>query len=68
MKNKRGVTLVTLVITIIVLFILAGVAINLAINSDGIVNNAKRSGQAWNEAQKKEQNDIEYAFNILNTN
>ena len=35
-KQIQGITLVTLVVTIIVLLILAGVAINLSIGEDGI--------------------------------
>lgn len=42
-KNKKGITLVALVVTIVVLLILAGVSLNLLIGSNVIVDskNAK---------------------------
>lgn len=39
-KNQRGITLVALVVTIVVLLILAGVTIALVMNNNGIVNRA----------------------------
>ena len=41
LKNKRGITLIALVITIIVLIILAGISINLLIGDNGIITRAK---------------------------
>ena len=41
LKNQRGITLVALVITIIILIILATVAISFAFGSEGIVSRAK---------------------------
>ena len=41
MKNTKGITLVTLVITIIILLILAGVAIN-TLTQTGLLENAKQ--------------------------
>ena len=40
MRNKKGITLIALVITIIVLLILAGVSISMISGDDGIVNKA----------------------------
>ena len=55
MKNNKGITLVALVVTIVVLLILAGVSINLVLGNNGIIAKAK-------EAQKKSaeasQNDL----------
>lgn len=42
MKNTKGITLVTLVITIIILLILAGVAIN-TLTQTGLLENAKQA-------------------------
>lgn len=39
-KNQRGITLVALVVTIVVLLILAGVTIALVMNNNGIINRA----------------------------
>ena len=43
LKNERGITLVALVITIIVLIILATVAISFAFGNNGLVNRAEEA-------------------------
>ena len=43
LKDKKGITLVTLVITIIILIILAGVSINILFGQEGIVEKAKEA-------------------------
>ena len=40
MKNKRGITLIALIITVIVLLILAGVSINAIVGDSGVIKNA----------------------------
>ena len=40
-ENNKGITLVALVVTIVVLLILAGVTINLVIGQNGLINRAK---------------------------
>ena len=42
-KNNRGVTLIALVVTIIVMLILAGIGINSVIGNKGIFSNAEKS-------------------------
>ena len=61
-KKKAGITLVSLVITIIVLLILAGVAINLAIDEEGLIGKAEEAVESWNSAVGEESNVIK---NIL---
>ena len=61
-KGKKGITLVSLVITIIVLLILAGVAINLAIDEEGLIGKAEEAVESWNRAVGEESNAIK---NIL---
>ena len=41
MKNNKGITIVALVVTIVVLLILAGVSINLVLGNNGIVKKAQ---------------------------
>ncbi len=53
MSNK-GITLVALVITIIVLLILAGVSISLVVGDNGIMTRAKTAGEKTNEADAVE--------------
>lgn len=52
--NNRGITLVALVITIIVLLILAGVSISLTIGENGILTKAKDSKERYEEAREYE--------------
>ena len=47
-KQKSGITLIALVITIIVLLILAGVAISMITGGDGIFSKAKQSAEIYN--------------------
>ena len=42
-NNVKGITLIALVITIIILIILAGVSINLIGGSDGIITKSQRA-------------------------
>jgi len=59
LKESRGITLIALVITIIVLLILAGVTINMVLGEDGIIAQAKAAQQAQNQAEKDEQDALE---------
>ncbi len=40
-KKEKGITLVALVVTIVVLLILAGVSISLVLDQNGIINKLK---------------------------
>ena len=42
-KSNRGITLISLAITIAVLIILAGVSVSAILGDDGIINKAKKS-------------------------
>ena len=59
-KNMKGITLIALVITIIVLLILAGVSIAMLTGQNGILTQAQNSKQATKKAEVKEraQTDI----------
>lgn len=54
MRNQKGITLVALVITIIVLLILAGVSISLVIGNNGVLTQASNSVVTNNVADVKE--------------
>ena len=54
MKNKKGITLVSLIITIIILLILASVSISLIINS-GIITKTKYAVDKYSEGEIEEQ-------------
>ena len=52
--KEKGVTLIALVITIIVLIILAGVAINALVGENGIITQAQRAKEDTDKSQKEE--------------
>ena len=52
--KDRGITLVSLVITIIVLLILAGVGLNALFGNSGIIKNAEKAKQETEIANEKE--------------
>ena len=64
-KSKKGITLVSLVITIIVLMILAGVAISLATGEDSIFSKANEAASKWNESAINEQETVNMLLNVL---
>lgn len=60
MKNK-GITIISLVITIIIILLLAGVAINLGLKENGLLSKAKFARDKYineQENEKKELNDL----------
>ncbi len=68
MKNKNGITLVALIITIIVMLILVGVTVSLVINSE-VIPTAKETASSYKTAKTSEEkmetvveeNGIKYA-------
>lgn len=59
MKKQKGITLVALVVTIIVLIILAGISINLLLGENGIITKAKEASRVHQYAQLKEELELE---------
>lgn len=55
MKKQKGITLIALVVTIVVLIILAGVAINLSIGENGIFKKAMYAREEYSNATQSEQ-------------
>lgn len=58
-REEKGITLVALVVTIIVLLILAGVTITLALGSNGVIGRAQQASNAWSDASKAENAALE---------
>ena len=54
-KQVKGITLISLVVTIIVLLILAGIAISLTIGNNGIFSRAQTAVNTWRNAESNEQ-------------
>ena len=57
-QNNRGITLIALVITIIVLLILAGISIAMLTGQNGILTQASNSKQATEESTEKEKRQL----------
>ena len=54
-KEMKGITLIALVITIVVLMILAGVSINTVLGDDGIIQKAKEAAETTRRASAEEE-------------
>lgn len=57
LKGQKGITLVALVITIIVLLILAGVTISLTLGEDGLFKISQDAAHNFANAADKERDD-----------
>lgn len=70
MKNRKGITLIALVITIIILLILSGVTLKLFLDKDNIISIAQQTTKDYinkEEQEKKDLNDL-YSSMIVATN
>ena len=61
MRNQKGITLVALVITIIVLLILAGVSISLVLGNNGVLTQASEAVITNEKATVKQDMDMAFA-------
>ena len=66
-QQVKGITLIALVVTIIVLLILAGVALNLTIGQNGIFTRAQDAANTWKNAEANEQLALEEGADIINS-
>ncbi len=64
MKNK-GITLVALVVTIIIMLILAGVTLNIALGDNGLIKQTKKAADLAKESMKNEEEDVGKLVNQL---
>ena len=65
MKKQRGITLVSLVVTIIILIILAGISINALAGQNGIVTKAQQAKENITLAQEEEQRNLNELYSQL---
>lgn len=65
LKNKKGITLIALVVTIVVLLILAGVSINLVLDNNGIIAKSKDAKNNAIESDEKEKVEMAYVSAAL---
>ncbi len=52
--KEKGITLIALVITIIILLILAGVTLSTALSDNGLFKRAKEAGEKYKESERQE--------------
>ncbi|MBQ9658118.1 MAG: leucine-rich repeat domain-containing protein [Clostridia bacterium] len=66
--NEKGITLIALIITILVLIILAGVTLNVLTGDNGIINRAQQAKENTEEGQAYEEVQIAVDSLYLETN
>lgn len=74
LKNNKGITLISLVITIIILIILAGITLSFILGQDGLIEKANKGKLKYNIETAKEQLELlkvdvkmsEYTLNLDN--
>ena len=66
-KQEKGITLIALVVTIVVLLILAGVSISLVLNNNGVISKAKDSKNQYAEAQTNEEKHFNEVSDWIDT-
>ncbi len=64
MKNKSGITLIALIITIIVLLILAGVSINAVLGDNGVLTQAQNASEKTKVGSEREA--IQFVMSDIN--
>ncbi len=64
-REKRGITLIALAVTIIVILILAGVTIDAVFSENGIINKAKEAANSMNNAVENDQKELNDLINEL---
>ena len=67
-KKEKGITLVALVVTIVVLLILAGVSITMVLGNNGIVKKAQDAKRNYTAAAGQESQTMTDAETWMNTN
>ena len=68
--KERGITLIALVVTIIILLILAGVTLNIALSNNGLLEKSKKAVEEYEKVTVEEQRQMsiaEAAMNFKNT-
>ena len=65
-KEKRGITLIALAVTIVVILILAGVTIDVTLGENGIINKSKEVANRMNNLVKEDETELNELLNELN--
>ena len=65
-KEKRGITLIVLAVTIVVILILAGVTIDVTLGQNGILEKSKETANRMNNLVKEDETELNELLNELN--
>ena len=65
-NKERGITLVALVVTIVVLLILAGVALSLTLGNQGLVQKARETNGAYEAGAANDQAVLDNVTQSMN--
>ena len=66
-RQERGITLIALVVTIVVLLILAGVSISLVLSNNGVISKSKDARDQYAGAQTNEEKHFNEVTDWINT-
>ena len=67
-KEVRGITIISLVITIVVLLILAGVTVSVLFGNNGVVDNVKdRQDSAYSKIANEEVKKLTMEYDVANS-
>ncbi len=67
LKKERGITLVALAVTMIVLVIIAGVVVSLVFENESVIENANKAVKQYSETETNDVNAILEYDNIINS-
>ena len=63
--QERGITLIALVVTIIILLILAGVSISMVVGENAIINKTLEASKKTDEAERKEKAELDKVSELI---
>ena len=65
-KQSKGITLIALIVTIVVMIVVAGVSINMTVGENGIFNKAKFAKEKYTNEEYLEQEQLNEIYAYLN--
>ena len=63
--NEKGITLIALVVTIIIMLVLAGVTLNLSLGDGGLITKTKKAVSEYENVQEQEAGDLKEMEELL---
>ena len=68
MQMQKGITLVALVITVIILLILTGVALSMGMSEEGLFYKTNNAVDKWNNKVEEDKNMVHIANELITEN